>query len=241
MRTVAIVQARMQSRRLPGKVLMPLCGRPLLQFLVERIRRAHSVDGIIVATGDVPANRPIIEWTRVIGVPCVVGSEDDVLGRFLQAVQESRADEVVRVTADNPLTDPEVIDSLVAERRRQGADLTFADGLIDGAGSEVTTRQALERACQATLTPAHREHVTLIMKQQPEQFSVVRWTPPQQLRRPDLSVTIDTAEEFKTVQAVCALDPLAWTGIIAFLDHRKASCQRTSADCTLSEVISHDR
>ncbi len=227
MRTVAIVQARMQSRRLPGKVLMPIAGKPLLAFLVDRIKAAASLDDLVVATGDVSANRPIVELAQASGLKIFVGSEDDVLDRFVQAARVHRADVVVRVTADNPLTDPGVVDALVAARAGAGADLAWSDRLIDGAGSEVTTREALARASSAATSQAHREHVTLIMKEQPARFSVVRWTPPLLLSRPDLSVTVDTLEEFEKVRALCemrgpgTLAP-AWPEMIRRLDTRLA-------------------
>ena len=227
MRTVAIVQARMQSRRLPGKALMPIAGKPLLAFLVDRLKAAASLDEIVVATGDVPANRPIVELAQASGIGVFMGSEENVLDRFVQAAHAHRADVVVRVTADNPLTDPEVIDALVAARAGTGADLAWSDRLIDGAGSEVTTREALMRASAAATSQAHREHVTLIMKEQPARFAVVRWTPPAALSRPDLSVTVDTLEEFEKVRALCemrgpGIPTPAWPEMIRRLDARLA-------------------
>ncbi|MBI4322986.1 MAG: GNAT family N-acetyltransferase [Candidatus Omnitrophica bacterium] len=215
MRTVAIIQARMQSRRLPGKVLMPIAGKPLLQFLVERLRQARSLDGIVVATGDVPANRPILELASTLGVPSVVGSEDDVLGRYLKAARQVRAEVIVRVTADNALTDPEVLDMLVKERAAHGADLAVACDLIDGAGSEVTTLDALRRAEQAATTPAHREHVTLVMKEHPQQFRIVTWKAPTPTPPAACSVTVDTPADLAKVRALCAgneSECLRWRG-----------------------------
>ena len=223
MRTVGIIQARMQSTRLPGKVLKPMAGTPLLQVLIERVRLARSLDDFVVATGDVPANAPIVRLAQALGVRWFVGSELDVLGRFIAAAAQARADVVVRITADNPLTEPAVIDALVAERASRGADLALAHGLIDGAGAEVTTAEALQRARQVSSTPAHREHVTIVMKEREDLFAIARWEPPVVMRRPDLSVTIDTAEEFERVRSLYeALHDdaprLSWASAIAWLD-----------------------
>lgn len=218
----------MQSRRLPGKVLMPVAGRPLLQLVVERVRLAGSLDTIVVASGDVPANRPIAELARAIGVRCFLGSEEDVLDRFVAAAAGSAADVVVRVTADNPLTDPAVIDALVDRLGTTNGDLVVTRDLIDGAESEATTFAALQRAARVAETPMDREHVTLVMKTKRELFSVVHWPAPAELRRPDLSVTVDTQADLEKLQAVCESlkdqAPLfSWREVIGWLDRQKAS------------------
>src|SRR5438105_3726664 len=112
-RTVAIVQARMGSSRLPGKVMMKIAGRPLLVYLVERISRSRALDGIIVATTTNPRDNVIIEECERRGIPNFRGSESDVLRRYVSAARACLADIVVRVTADNPFTDPDSIDRIV--------------------------------------------------------------------------------------------------------------------------------
>lgn len=216
----------MQSRRLPGKVLMPLAGRPILQFLLERIRFAKSLDQIVVATGDMPANQPIIELSRLMGVNCIVGSEENVLDRFIYAAQKVKAEVIVRVTADNPLTDPGAIDALVDKRTTTGADLAVAHDLIDGAESEVMTFQALLRAQRTATTVAHREHVTSVMKEHHSLFSIQTWLPPEEMRRPDLSVTIDTREDLIRIRSLCNNVAVhagiqTWTGIVTWLNSYK--------------------
>jgi glutamate-1-semialdehyde 2,1-aminomutase/spore coat polysaccharide biosynthesis protein SpsF len=163
MRTVAIVQARMASTRLPGKVLADLAGRPMLARVVERVRWAASVERVVVATSTSPADDAVARFCAHSGVACFRGAEHDVLDRFCQAARAHEADTVVRITADCPLLDPEVIDRVVGALRRDDADYasnvnppTYPDGL----DVEAFTFAALARAWEQARTPAEREHVT---------------------------------------------------------------------------------
>src|SRR5215831_801876 len=112
-KTVGIIQARMGSSRLPGKVIMKIGGRPLLVYLVERISRARTLDAIVVATTTNPHDNLIIEECERRGIPNFRGSESDILGRYVSAARACEADVIVRVTADNPFTDPDSIDRVV--------------------------------------------------------------------------------------------------------------------------------
>src|SRR5256885_14143327 len=128
-RTVAIIQARMRSRRLPGKVIMKIGGRPLLVYLVERISRARTLDAIIVATTTNPRDNVIIEECERRGIPNFRGSESDVLGRYVSAARACDAEIIVRVTADNPFTDPDSIDRVVDAISHQCADYAIENNL----------------------------------------------------------------------------------------------------------------
>src|SRR6516225_1937930 len=121
-RTVAIVQARMGSTRLPGKVLMKIGGRSLLVYLVERLSRARTLDAIIVATTTNPRDNVIIEECERRGILNFRGSESDVLGRYVSAARACSAEIIVRVTADNPFTDPDSIDRVVDAISVRSAD-----------------------------------------------------------------------------------------------------------------------
>lgn len=162
-RALVVIQARMGSTRLPGKVLAAIGGIPMLGLVLARVGRASLVGDICVATSVAAADDAIEAFCREHGIRCFRGSELDVLDRFYQASRDANADAVVRITADCPFIDPEVIDQIIAARERAGADYasnidpaTFPDGL----DVEVFTRAALAEAWKSAIKPAEREHVT---------------------------------------------------------------------------------
>ena len=113
MKTVAIVQARMGSTRLPEKVMKKICGIPMIELLLRRLSRSQELDQIVVATSVDERNQPLIEHIRSLGYTCVAGSEQDVLGRYLLAAEAADADVIVRITGDCPLVDPGLVDSAI--------------------------------------------------------------------------------------------------------------------------------
>ena len=154
MRTIAIIQARMGSTRLPGKVLMDLAGAPLLARVVNRARRATRLDDVVVATTVEPRDTPIAQLCEARGWPCFRGSEADVLDRYYQAAKAFHADVVVRVTSDCPLIDPEVLDHLVEEFLDRQSTLDYAANFLPrpsyphGLDAEVMWFAVLERCGQ---------------------------------------------------------------------------------------------
>ncbi|HEY2345027.1 MAG TPA: aminotransferase class III-fold pyridoxal phosphate-dependent enzyme [Xanthomonadaceae bacterium] len=204
MKTVAIVQARMGSARLPNKVMKPIGGVPMLELLLARLARAKEVDEIVVATSVDPRNQPLAGHVRKLGYACVQGSENDVLDRYLQAARAHAADAIVRITGDCPLVDPAIVDEAIRRFKAAGVDYfsnvqppTWPDGL----DTEVFTRQALERAVVETGSPRDREHVTPYLResgrfsvgsmQDSEDHSALRWT-------------VDEQADFDVVTAVFA-------------------------------------
>lgn len=160
---VAIVQARMGSRRLPGKTLADLLGRPMLARVVDRVRQARTVDRVVVATSNGAADDKIAEFCWSEKILCFRGSEDDVLDRFYGAATEHDADVVVRITADCPLIDPGVMERVI-ERFRRG-DCDYATNALrytypDGLDTEVFSMAALEQAWREARKQSEREHVT---------------------------------------------------------------------------------
>ncbi|HMF14076.1 MAG TPA: NTP transferase domain-containing protein, partial [Gemmataceae bacterium] len=149
MRTVAVVQARMGSSRLPGKALADLAGRPVLWHVVQRVQRARRADEVVVATSTSPADDPIDYFCTRAGIPVFRGSEIDVLDRVYQAARERPADAVVRITGDCPLIDPAVIDRVL--ENYAGGDYDYVSNVIhytypDGMDVEVLSMMALARA-----------------------------------------------------------------------------------------------
>jgi glutamate-1-semialdehyde aminotransferase/spore coat polysaccharide biosynthesis protein SpsF (cytidylyltransferase family)/predicted dehydrogenase len=160
---VAIIQARMGSSRLPGKSLAMIEGRPMLWHVIQRAKRALLVDRVVVATSTSPTDDVIVQMCLDEGVPCHRGSEADVLDRFYAAARAEKAAHVVRITADCPLIDPEVIDRVV--RRFLRGDLDYASNAMvrsypDGLDTEVFSFSALEKAWHEAVKVSEREHVT---------------------------------------------------------------------------------
>jgi spore coat polysaccharide biosynthesis protein SpsF len=166
-RTVAIIQARTGSTRLPGKALMDFGGRSLLAYLVERISRARTLDEIIVATTTNPNDNVIIEECERHGFPNFRGSETDVLGRYVSASRAAGAGIIVRVTADNPFTDPDSIDRVVDAIHECKVDYAIEMNLPVGTAGEALTWKALSCIDVVANTPRWREHVTLYAKENP--------------------------------------------------------------------------
>ena len=189
MKTVAIVQARMGSTRLPGKVLMPIGGVPMIELLLTRLARSTEVDKIVVATSVDPQNDPLVEHVRALGHACERGSELDVLDRFVKAVSANPADIVVRITGDCPLVDPALVDEAIHAFKASGADYlsnTAPPTWPDGLDVEVFSAAALERAGREAHEAYDREHVTPYLRTvgrftqaslcNPEDWSSLRWT-----------------------------------------------------------------
>ena len=163
MKVIALVQARMGSTRLPGKVMYPIHGVPMIELLLSRLSQAKRIDTMIVATSKNPENMPLIGHVRKLGIDVFEGSESDVLERFYRAAKPYQPDVVVRITGDCPLVDPQLVDSLIASFTSQKVDYltnTNPPSYPDGLDIEVFTFNALEKAVREATTTAQREHVT---------------------------------------------------------------------------------
>jgi spore coat polysaccharide biosynthesis protein SpsF (cytidylyltransferase family) len=195
----AFIQARLGSTRLPGKSMAEIAGRPALQRIVERVATAPGVDAVAVLTTDMPGDAPLRAFCERIDVPCIAGSEQDVLLRFADGIRALQPEAIVRITADCPLADPEVIGRLVAVYRdTDGLDhgavatgaMAPAPGLCrypTGLDAEVVRASTLLRADEHATDPFEREHVTphiwrrpeefrLAVLQAPEDWGAERWT-----------------------------------------------------------------
>lgn len=199
----AILQARMSSSRLPGKVMKPLAGAPMIERQIERLRRCETLARLVVATSDEPSDDPLAAHVEGLGVEVFRGSLDDVLGRFVAAVEAlGLTGDIVRLTADCPLADPAVIDAGVRLRARRQVDYvsngrrpTFPHGL----DMEVFTRDALLTAGREATDPYDREHVTPYLYRSGG-FSVAHLT--QDRDESGLRWTVDTPEDYAFVARV---------------------------------------
>lgn len=223
MRTIAIVQARMGSTRLPGKTMRPLAGEPMLARVVNRTRRARRVDQVVVATTDAARDEPIVGLCRERGWPCFRGSEDDVLDRYHGAADAYGADVIVRITSDCPLIDPALVDEVDAAFSEGGCD--YASNSLEprtfprGLDTEVIARSALDAAWREDHDPQWREHVTPYIYRHPERFRLRRVANGQ-----DLSFhrwTVDTEEDYALVSRIYGAfegDAFGWRQVLALLE-----------------------
>jgi len=201
---VAILQARMTSTRLPGKVLAPVLGRPVLGRQVERLERSQRLDRIILATTDEAIDDPVADYALELGLGLARGSRDDVLSRFLLALdQVPEATALVRLTADCPLADWRVIDAVIDQHLNTGADYTrntLVRTFPHGLDAEVMKPEVLRRAGAEATTRHEREHVTPYIYETPGRFRLASVE-----RKPSLAHlrwTVDYPEDLDFVRQV---------------------------------------
>ena len=199
---LAIVQARTSSARLPGKVLRPLLGRPMLARQLERLERAPSLE-LLVATSHEPSDDPVAELCAGLGVDCFRGELDDVLDRFYRAARARGAEHVVRLTGDCPLCDPDVIEQVVALHR--GGDFDYTSNTLerrfpDGLDVEAMRVSSLAAAWREAKSPDEREHVTAFLYRRPQRFRLGSLRAPADWSH--FRWTVDEARDFAFVEAV---------------------------------------
>lgn len=206
MRTVAIVQARMGSTRLPGKALADIDGQPMLQRVLNRTVASGCLDGVIVATTMLPQDDEIVDFCEQGVWRCFRGSPTDLLDRYYQAARIQHPDAIVRITSDCPLMDPDVIRRVV-ETFRATPGLDYVDNsrvpprtFPYGLDVEVMSFDALERAWREDRNPAWREHVTPYFYHRPELFHV--GTVRNEIDLSDMRWTVDTPEDLAFVRAI---------------------------------------
>lgn len=218
-RVVAIVQARMGSTRLPGKVLMDLGGKPVLARVLERTAAIPGVDMVVVATSTEPRDEPILALAQSAGVAAIAGSEADVLDRYFQAARAYDAEVVIRITADCPLLDPEVSGAVL--RRFLRGDVDYASNIKpwtfpDGLDTEVLSRAALERAWREATLPVEREHVTPYIHERPDSFRLAHVAAAIPLT--SQRWTLDEPRDLEMIRAVYAQLPPGKYRLVDVLD-----------------------
>jgi spore coat polysaccharide biosynthesis protein SpsF len=207
MKPIAIVQARMSSSRLPGKVLQDLAGRTVLEYVVHRCRLSRRLTDVVVATTDEPIDDPICALAQSAGIRVFRGSRDDVLDRFVHAALAVGADPIIRITSDCPLIEPSIIDQVVECFEQSGAEFIYTDGFPRGSGdSELVTLSALQRAWQKT-TPDetyYREHVITYHWRNPALFRQHVLTAPKEISDLNYRLCVDEADDLWVIRQICS-------------------------------------
>jgi spore coat polysaccharide biosynthesis protein SpsF len=222
---IAISQARLNSTRLPAKVLRVIAGRPLLWWHLTRLQRARQLDGIVVATTEAPGSDPIAEIAGDLGIPVHRGSEQDVLARFAGAAALSQAATIVRVTSDCPLIDPDLVDTVIEEylAHRPMTQYTSLDTehFPRGLDTEVLSRTALDAALAESADPYEHEHVTPFIWRRRERFGVRQLSMAQTLAHYRLCVDeeADLTLVTRIIETLAPVRPdFTWRDCIALLD-----------------------
>ncbi len=221
---VMIVQARMGSSRLPGKVLRPIAGKPMLAWQLDQLRTARRCDRMVVATTRNPADDALEGLCRERGISCYRGSENDVLGRFAEAARAFDARTVVRICGDCPLMDPVVVDAVIA-CYGQGPAADYVSNTCEktfplGCGAEVFSREALDTADAEARGLVEREHVTPFFYLHPERFRIRQYK--QERDESQWRWTVDTPEDFEFVSRILSVigprHPFRKEDVLAVLD-----------------------
>jgi spore coat polysaccharide biosynthesis protein SpsF (cytidylyltransferase family) len=206
MNPIAIIQARMTSTRLPGKVLMELAGQTVLHYVVRRCQMSRRLACVIVATTDEPADDCLVASAKSLGAGVFRGSRDDVLDRYLHAAMSAGADPIVRITSDCPLIEPAVIDTAMECFEHDGAEFVYGDGFPRGTGDvEVLSLAALENAWSSTRTDEayFREHVITYHLSHPETFRHRKVQPSSEIQQLDYRLCVDEPDDLEVIRRIC--------------------------------------
>lgn len=227
MRIVATIEARMTSSRLPGKVVLPALGEPMLSHLVRRLQAVGSLDIIILATTVNAEDDVLVTIAEHHGIMVHRGSEHDVLGRVAEAAVAAGAEVVVGITADCPVIDPDLVDQAI--RIFVANDVDFVSNSIvrsfpDGMDTNVVRASALADAAAEACSPDDREHTFLFIQRHPERFSRIALVAPPSLHWPELGLTLDESKDYEllknVIEALGGLDPTF--GCHATIDYLKS-------------------
>lgn len=199
------VQARMGSTRLPGKVMRLVQERPLLDYLLERLGQVKEADAIAVLTTIHPNDDEIVEFCEKKKIPCYRGPEEDVLARFYKTALQRKPDAIVRITADCPLIDPDIVDLVIKTYREWYPIYDYISNTLQstyprGLDTEIFSLQALDHAFNNAQKPEEREHVTVYMYQHPQIFNLLNISSPLSLGHHRW--TVDTIEDFTLIRLI---------------------------------------
>lgn len=200
MKITAIIQARIDSSRLPKKALLPLGNQSIIEHIIDRVKSIEPLDTVVLATSTDPVDAPLCELAEKKGILCFRGSKSDVLARFYRAMEVAGGDFCIRVTGDNPCVDPLYASRAVRYAIEEKPDLSSLINMPLGTAVEVIKTDALLQAYHESDVPYQREHVTPYIKEHPELFSIQRF--PVTLPDPwnDLRLTVDTHEDYELMR-----------------------------------------
>lgn len=202
-----ILQARMGSTRLPGKVLRRMVGLPLLARVIHRLKQCSRAEKLILATSTGANDDPVAALGKALSTAVFRGSENDVLERYLECARDYDLNTIVRATGDNPFVDPQEADRLIEFFLENDISYAcnfpaFKGGLPIGTGLEIFSREALEESDCKGKSPHHREHVNEYIQENPQRFRRAIPTTPSEKTAPALSFTVDTPEQFAQAEAL---------------------------------------
>ena len=215
--TAAIIQARLGSTRLPGKVLKDLNGKPLIYHIINRLKFCKNVDSIVLATTTNPIDDKLVEWCKDNDVCFFRGDENNVLKRYYDAATEYKVDVIVRVTADDPFKDPKVIDSVINLLKSESLDFAFNNcppSFPEGLDTEVFTYKAIKQAFEAETTDFEKEHVTQYFYHNPDKFKLGNFAYKEDVS--NLRLTVDTDKDFELAEKI--YEKLSPEGQMFYLD-----------------------
>lgn len=204
-RIVATIEARMTSSRLPGKVLLPALGEPMLFHLVRRLRAVTSIDAIVIATTVNDSDQPIIDFACANEIPVYRGSEENVLERVVGAAEMLNAEVIVEITGDCPIIDPTVVDKTVQlflDSKVDYVSNTLIRSFPDGMDTQVFSLENLKKSKNLTLDPLDLEHVSRFMWQHPNLFSQLNMPAPSDFYWPELGLTLDEVDDYQLLKKI---------------------------------------
>lgn len=199
----AVIQARMGSSRLRGKVMLEISGNPILYYVIKRVLSAKKIEDVIVATTNKNEDDIIVEFCNKIGIEIYRGSESDVLDRYYKCAKKFDLEDIVRITADCPLIDPKIIDSVVDVYMNGGYDYvtnTMPPTFPDGMDVEVFSFNTLSTAWENAKWTSEREHVTLFIRERPHLFKIKNVENEEDLSY--IRLTLDQIEDYKLIKSI---------------------------------------
>lgn len=200
---IIVIQARFNSRRLPGKAFLPLKGMPMFVYLIRRLKSFNFPYPIIIATTDRAEDDLIASWSQGEGVKVIRGEENDVIARFIRCLKAFPSDIVVRVTADNPLTDPNLINAVIDEMKK--GQYNYVSALRQypiGIGVDAFSRDLLMLSFDKAATPLEREHVNAYVLNHLNEHKTKDLPAAKELRYPDLNFSVDVIDDYNNVREI---------------------------------------